>query len=208
MVLGNKARGVQAALFTPFARAFLAVGLTPNAVTIGGTIITSLLALTLLPSGHLVAGSLALGVLVLTDSIDGIMARLSGRASKFGEFLDSSLDRVADAAIFAGVLLWYVRHTNDGDQLVGIGATLACLAFGGIVPYVRAKAESLGVQASVGVAERADRILLVLLATLVTGVGAPVFVMSVILTVLALLSLITVVQRLYVVGVELRGADA
>lgn len=196
MVLGNRARGVQAALFTPFARAFLRVGLTPNAVTIIGTVATSVVALTLIPMGYLVLGSLALGVLVLADSVDGIMARESGTSGPYGEFLDSTLDRVSDAAIFAGVALWFVFRTTGAIQTGGLIAALGCLAFGAMVPYVRAKAESLGIKASVGMAERADRILVVLVATFITGLGVPVVVMVVVLAVLALLSLITVIQRI------------
>lgn len=205
MVLGNKARGVQYALFRPVARALLRVGATPNAVTILGTAATVIAALTLLPLGHLLAGSLALGVLVLTDSVDGIMARESGRASRFGEFLDSTLDRVSDAAILSGVLVWYVAHTDGTTELTGVAASLACLGFGAIVPYVRAKAEALGIEAAVGLAERADRLLVVLLATFVTGLGAPPAVMSAVLGLLGAVTALTVLQRLLVVHRALRG---
>lgn len=196
MVLGSRARGVQYVLFTPFARAFLKLGLTPNAVTVIGTLLTTAAALTLIPMGYLVTGSLALGVLVLTDSIDGIMARESGTSGAYGAFLDSTLDRVSDAAIFAGVLMWFFFHTSDAARLAGIIAALACLAFGAMVPYVRAKAESLGVDASVGVAERADRIVVVLVATFITGLGVPVGVMIGVLALLAAASVITVAQRI------------
>src|SRR5699024_8890686 len=94
LVLGSGARRVQHTLFTPIARAFLRIGLTPNVVTIIGTAGTTITALVLLPMGHLVVGSLVLGVLVLTDSIDGIMARETKTSSTYGAFLDSTLDRV------------------------------------------------------------------------------------------------------------------
>lgn len=206
MVLGSRARGVQHTLFTPVARAFLKVGFTPNAVTIIGTLATTIVAITALPMGYLVTGSLALGVLVLTDSVDGIMAREAGTSGPFGAFLDSTLDRVSDAAIFAGVLMWFFFHTTDGTRVGGMIASIACLAFGGIVPYVRAKAESLGVDASIGIAERADRIVIVLVVTFITGLGVPVPVMIAVLTVLAVLSLITVIQRIHATQVALRDA--
>lgn len=206
MVLGSKARGVQYALFTPVAKAFLKMGLTPNAVTVVGTLATTIVALTLIPMNHLIIGSLALGVLVLTDSIDGIMARESGTSGPYGEFLDSSLDRVSDAAIFAGVALWFVLHTSDLTQVLGLGATLGCVAFGGMVPYVRAKAEALGVNASVGIAERADRIVVVLVATFITGIGAPAMVMVGVLGALAFLSFITVIQRIVATREALEAA--
>lgn len=205
MVLGSQARGVQTLLFRPVARLFLRIGLSPNAVTIIGTLATTIAALALIPTGFLITGSLVLGVLVLTDSVDGIMARESGTSDTYGAFLDSTLDRVSDAAIFAAVLLWYVLHTDGTWQFVGLLAAVGCLSFGAIVPYVRAKAESLGVQASVGIAERADRIVVVLVALLLTGLGAPVPVMSVLLALLAVLSLVTVLQRMRVTRLALRG---
>src|SRR5690625_6277319 len=113
MVLGSGARGVQHTLFAPIARAFLRIGLTPNVVTIIGTAGTTITALVLLPMGHLVVGSLVLGVLVLTDSIDGIMARETNTSSTYGAFLDSTLDRVSDAAIFSGVLLWFLFQSRS-----------------------------------------------------------------------------------------------
>ena len=200
MVLGSGARGVQHTLFTPIARVFLRIGLTPNAVTVIGTASTSIAALVLLPMG-----SLVLGVLVLTDSIDGIMAREAKTSSTYGAFLDSTLDRVSDAAIFAAVLLWFFFHSDGAWQLAGMLTALACLAFGGIVPYVRAKAESLGVDASAGIAERADRIVVVLVATFLTGLGVPAPVMVVLLGILAVLSLVTVLQRILTTLVALKG---
>lgn len=208
MVLGRSGRGIQRALFTPLARLFLKMGLTPNTITIAGTILTTAVALTLLPLGYLITGSLALGVLVLADSIDGIMARESGSASPFGAFLDSTLDRIADAAIFSGVLLWFVFNSDGVVQVTGIAFTLATLAFGAIVPYVRAKAESLGVEASVGLAERADRIVVVLVTTLMTGLGVPTLVFVVVLGLLALASFVTVLQRMAATKAGLAQQDA
>lgn len=208
MVLGSNARGIQYKLFTPIARLFLKIGLTPNSVTVIGTIATTIAALTLIPMGLLVIGSLCLGVLVLTDSVDGIMARESGTSGPSGAFLDSTLDRVSDAAIFAGVLMWYFFHHTGAYQIGGILASLACLAFGALVPYVRAKAEALGVDAAVGIAERADRILIVLVGTFITGLGVPAVVMIVVLGVLAILSLITAIQRILLTQNALKDSHA
>lgn len=196
MVLGSRARGLQHTLFSPVARVFIRLGLSPNAVTIGGTLLTVIAALALLPTGHLITGSLVLGVLVLADSIDGIMARQAGRASAFGGFLDSTLDRLSDAAIFAGLLLWFFFHDAGISQVIGIAASLACLAFGAMVSYARAKAEACGVMVTVGFAERGDRISIALAGALLTGVGVPPLAMAVILSLLAALSLITVLQRI------------
>lgn len=196
MVLGNHGRGVQAVLFTPLARLLLALRVTPNAVTVAGTVITTALALWLLPTDHLVLGSLLLGVMVLTDSVDGVMARLTGTDSPYGAFLDSTLDRVADAAIFAGILFWFAAHADAPWRLVGMISATACLALGALVSYARAKAEALGVRASVGIAERADRIVVVLAGALLTGLGVPAAVLAVALALLAAASLVTVVQRM------------
>lgn len=204
MVLGNRGRGVQATLFTPLARLLLRLRVSPNAVTVAGTLLTTGLALWLLPTNHLVAGSLLLGVMVLTDSVDGLMARLAGSDSPYGAFLDSTLDRVADAAIFAGVLFWFYAHTDGPWRPAGMIAATACLALGSIVSYARAKAEALGVRASVGIAERADRIVVVLVAALLTGLGLPAAVLAVALALLAGASLVTVVQRMAAVRHALR----
>ncbi|QGH69330.1 phosphatidylinositol phosphate synthase [Pseudactinotalea sp. HY158] len=204
MVLGNHGRGVQAALFTPFARLLLSLRVSPNAVTIAGTVFTSGLALWLLPTGHLVLGALLLGFLALADSVDGVMARLTGRDGPYGAFLDSTLDRVTDAAIFAGVLFWFVAHTDGAWQVAGMVSATACLALGSLVSYARAKAEALGVRASVGIAERADRIIVVLAAVFLTGLGVPSAVLALALALLAVASLVTVLQRMAAVSRQLR----
>jgi|SRR5690625_3266187 len=204
MVLGSKARDVQQLLFTPIARFLLNLGVSPYAVTIVGTTITTAVALTFLPIGMLLAGSILLAVLVLADSVDGIMARESGKADPFGAFLDSTLDRISDSAVFGGVLLYYIFHTESGVRVAGVIASLGCLIIGGLVPYARAKAESLGVDASVGIAERADRLAIVLIALFITGLGAPDWVMVVVLVALSALSAFTVVQRFRAVLIHLR----
>lgn len=206
MVLGNHGRRIQHALFTPLARALLALGLSPNGMTIAGTAVTTGLALTLIPMDHLVVGSLAVAVVVLTDSVDGIMARIAGTSGPYGAFLDSTLDRIADSAIFSAVLFWFFFHTHGGWQLTGMIAAAACLALAAMVSYARAKAESLGVQASVGLAERADRVLIVLMALLLTGVGVHPGVLASSLVVLAIASAVTVIQRIIVVSHGLRSA--
>jgi CDP-diacylglycerol--glycerol-3-phosphate 3-phosphatidyltransferase len=150
-------------------------------------------ALWLFPTGHFLAGSLVIGLFVLTDSLDGVMARRAGRAGPWGAFLDSTLDRFGDAAIFTGMVLWFV---GEGDSAWGVGTALACLVLGSIVPYARARAEGLGMTAQVGIAERADRLAAVLVAALLVGLGLPQVVLVVVLALLALASLVTIVQRM------------
>ena len=189
----NRLRGGMTRVMSPVADLLLARGVTPDAVTITGTAAVVLAALTLYPTGHLLAGTLVITVFVLTDSLDGVMARRSGRTSTWGAFLDSTLDRFGDAAIFGGLLLWF---TGGGEHRLTAVLALACLVLGSIVPYARARAEGLGMTAAVGIAERADRLLAVLTATALVGIGLPREVLTVVLALLAVASAVTVVQRM------------
>lgn len=198
----NRLRGAMTRIFTPVADALLKRGVSPDAVTITGTLAVVVTALWLYPTGHFLAASLVIAVFVLTDSLDGVMARRSGRSGPWGAFLDSTLDRFGDAAIFTGLVLWFVR---DGDTW-GVGAALACLVLGSIVPYARARAEGLGMTAQVGIAERADRLAAVLVATLLVGLGVPQVVLVVVLALLAVASLVTIVQRMATVRRQAVGA--
>jgi len=191
-VLSSKGRVFTNAVFGPVARGLVRAGVSPDAVTVTGTVLTVGVALWLLPTGHFVAGPLAITVVVLIDSVDGLMARALGRSTRWGAFLDSTLDRVSDAAIFSGILLWAVSR----DEPWVLGTALACLVLGSVVPYAKARAEGLGLTASGGVAERADRLFVALAAVLAVGLGAPVPVLVVALGLLALASLYTVGQRM------------
>lgn len=189
----NRLRGAVTRLFTPVADALLKRGVSPDAVTITGTVAVVATALWLYPTGHFLAASLVIAFFALTDSLDGVMARRAGRAGPWGAFLDSTLDRFGDAAIFSGLVLWFI---GEGDSAWGAGAALACLVLGSIVPYARARAEGLGMTAAVGIAERADRLATVLVATALVGLGVPQVVLVVVLALLAVASLITIVQRM------------
>lgn len=180
-------------LFTPVADALLKRGVSPDAVTITGTVAVVATALWLYPTGHFLAASLVIALFALTDSLDGVMARRAGRSGPWGAFLDSTLDRFGDAAIFSGLVLWFM---GEGDSAWGAGAALACLVLGSIVPYARARAEGLGMTAAVGIAERADRLATVLVATALVGLGVPQVVLVVVLALLAVASLVTIVQRM------------
>lgn len=189
----NGLRGAMTRFFTPIARALLRAGVSPDAVTVAGTLVVVVTALWAFPTGHLLLGTLVIAVFVLTDSLDGVMARQAGRSGPWGAFLDSTLDRFGDGAIFAGLVLWF---TAGGDDRLSAVLALACLVLGSIVPYARARAEGLGMTASGGIAERADRLALVLVATFAVGVGAPTVVLTVVLALLALASAVTIVQRM------------
>ncbi len=167
--------------------------MSPDAVTIAGTAGVILGGLVLYPLGFLWWGSVVVAFFAFSDVVDGIMARLQGRSGGWGNFLDSTLDRLADGAIFAGLTIWF--FTGGEDPAIGTAAVV-CLVLGMVVSYARAKAESLGYQASVGIAERAERLASVLLITGLTGLGLPPVVLFGTLILLALASLVTIVQRM------------
>ncbi|WP_413449895.1 phosphatidylinositol phosphate synthase [Georgenia sp. 1P01AC] len=200
-MLSTKGRVVTNAIFGPVARTLVRAGVSPDTVTVTGTVLTVAVALWLLPTGHFVAGPLAIAVVVLIDSVDGLMARMLGRSTRWGAFLDSTLDRLADAAIFSGILLWGI----SADEPWVLGTALACLVLGSVVPYAKARAEGLGMTASGGIAERADRLFVALAAVLAVGLGAPLPVLVVALGLLALASLYTVGQRMGTVYRQTRG---
>ena len=189
----GRLRALTTRLFTPLASLLLRLGVSPDAVTVAGTLGVVVGALWLFPTGHLFAGTMVVMVFAFSDVLDGVMARRAGRSGPWGAFLDSTLDRFGDGAIFAGLVLWF---TADGDDRLSAVLALACLVLGSIVPYARARAEGLGMTASGGIAERADRLALVLVATFAVGVGAPIVVLTVVLGLLALASAVTIVQRM------------
>lgn len=195
-MLNRFARAGVTRLFTPLAKLLVRLGVSPDAVTIVGTLGVMTGALAFYPRGELFWGTIVITAFVFSDSIDGIMARQSQRSSKWGAFLDSTLDRFADAAIFGGLVLW--GYGAGEEPLIGHFA-LAGLILGSIVPYARARAEGLGMTAAVGIAERADRLVVVLVMTGFTGLGLPIEVLIVTLALLAFAALITVIQRIVVV---------
>jgi len=192
-MLNKHARGFFTALFSPLARWLLRVGVSPDAVTIIGTAGVVVGALVFYPLGQLWWGTLFITAFIFSDVIDGIMARMQERGGRWGNFLDSTLDRVADGALFAGVAIWF--FTGGADTPIAIAAVV-CLVLGMVVSYARAKAEALGFHANVGIAERAERLVSVLVVTGFTGIGLPTVVLFATLCLLALASFVTVVQRI------------
>ena len=196
-MLNRYARAFFTKVLTPVAAFLLRLGVSPDVVTIVGTLGVATGALVFYPRGELLVGTLVITAFVFSDTVDGIMARRLGRSSRWGAYLDSTLDRVGDAAIFGGLVLWYA---GDGDETVMATLALACLILGSVVSYAKARAEGLGMTANVGIAERADRLVAVLVATGLTGLlGLPTAFLGVVLGLLAVASLVTVVQRVLVV---------
>ncbi|MFI6599726.1 phosphatidylinositol phosphate synthase [Nonomuraea sp. NPDC050536] len=178
-------------ILTPLGRALVRRGIGPNAVTAIGTLGTVISALLLFPLGYLTAGALLITLFVLFDLLDGVVARLGGGGgSTWGAFLDSTLDRVADAAVFAGLIMYFISRK---DTLMA-AVTLACLVLGGLVSYAKARAEGLGLTCDVGLAERPERLVVALVAAFLSGLGVP-YILPVGMWLLAVASAVTVVQR-------------
>ncbi|HET7783973.1 MULTISPECIES: phosphatidylinositol phosphate synthase [Micrococcaceae] len=191
-MLNRHARGFFTALFTPLARWLLKIGVSPDAVTVVGTAGVVVGALVFYPLGQLWWGTLFITAFIFSDVLDGIMARMREVGSRWGNFLDSTLDRIADGALFAGLAVWF--FTGGANVPIAVAA-MVCLVLGMVVSYARAKAESLGFTANTGIAERAERLVSVLVVTGFTGLGLPELVLLVTLLLLAVASFITVVQR-------------
>jgi len=189
-------RAFWAKVFTPVARLFLRLGVSPDAVTLVGTIGVCAGALVFFPRGDFLVGVLVVVVFVFADLVDGLMARMKGQSSSWGAFLDSTLDRFGDAAIFAGLALYYA---GPGDSRPLTGLAIYCLVLGSITSYARARAESLGMQAKVGIAERSDRLVAILAMTGLAGIFDRPVLIVVALVVLAVASTVTVLQRVLLV---------
>lgn len=183
------------------AERLLKAGVSPDAVTLAGTVGVVVSALALLARGYFFAGAVVITVFVLTDMLDGAMARKrqaqGHRLSVFGGWLDSTSDRVADAAVF-GALVWWFSGAGDNRMLAGVA--LFSMVAGSVVSYAKARAEGLGLTANVGLMERAERLVLTLVAVGLVGIGAPDLILTVALWVLAAATAVTVVQR----GIEVR----
>jgi CDP-diacylglycerol--glycerol-3-phosphate 3-phosphatidyltransferase len=184
-------RASVAGIINPPARLLLRWGVSPDVVTLIGTVGVSATALWFFPRGQFVVGVAVMVLFIFSDTLDGTMARLSGRSSDWGAYLDSTLDRVADAAIFGGVVLYYVDQGDTGMAALA----LACLVGALLVSYARARAEGLGMTAAVGVAERTERLLVLLVALLAFGLGVD-WALPVALWLLAVGTWVTVVQRM------------
>ncbi len=195
-MIQNRFRAPVTAVIAPLARGLLKVGLTPNTLTVIGALGSSFCAVYFFSQGRFFVGTLVVALFALSDLLDGTMARHSKVGpTKLGALIDSTLDRVSDAAIFIGILLYSV----DEDLQFVTYLSLIALVTGALIPYIRAKAESLGIECSVGIAERAERLILILIGTGFYGLGVDASIV-VSLGVICVLSLVTVMQRLLVVA--------
>lgn len=184
-------------LLAPPADFLLRIGVKPDWVTIVGTAGVSAGALWFFPRGQFFVGVMVITLFVFSDLIDGDMARKSGQSSKWGAFLDSTLDRVADSAIFGGLVLFYASSAHHDTLYLSL--SLLCLVLGWITSYARARAEGLGMTAKGGIAERADRLVAILVMTGLSGLFDLPILREIALWALAVASAVTVVQRMAIV---------
>jgi len=191
-VLNNAdARKLVSAALLPLARLLVRLRVSPDVITVLGTLATSVTALVCFPQGYFIAGPLLITFFALADLLDGTMARLGGKSGPWGNFLDATLDRVADGAIFGGLIWWAL---NTDAVWIGVAAALA-LVTGQVTSYAKARAEAVGATANVGIAERAERLIIILLATFLTGFSVP-YVLPIALWIIGLLGVVTVFQRI------------
>ncbi len=206
-------RGVMAKVIEPVAKGLLKIGITPDAITYLGTIGASAAALWFFPRGEFVTGVLVMILFIFSDLLDGTMARLSGTAGPWGNYLDPTLDRIADGAVFGAVLIYFASSgqlATAGEVLdtttaqVGTAASWVVLVGAFTISYSKARAESVGATANVGIAERAERLIVVVAAAFLTGLFDQPYILTGAMVILAILVVITIGQRFATVKSQLQ----
>jgi CDP-diacylglycerol--glycerol-3-phosphate 3-phosphatidyltransferase len=198
-MLNILARGQLSRALDPVGVRLARAGLSPDVVTVAGTVGVVVSSIAFTARGHLLLGTIAVTLAALTDLIDGSIARARGRPSRWGAFLDSTMDRIADLAIFGCLAFWLLRV----DRPAAGAAALLALITGAVVSYAKARAESLGLTCNVGIAERGERLLIAGAGALLESAGVP-YGLDVGLWLLCALTLVTVWQRIHVVWRQTR----
>lgn len=189
------ARSSVSRLADPLGAGLVRFGLSANVITLVGAAGSVGSALWFFPSGQLFVGTVVVAVFLLFDLLDGAMARAGDQATRFGGVLDATCDRIVDGALF-GALVWWAL-TVDQQRVRGF-ALLICLVGAQVISYVKARAEANGLSANGGLAERAERFLVVLVGAGLHGLGVP-YILDIALWLLVALSVATIVQRLLAV---------
>lgn len=201
MLNNPAARKVAAVIIDPPAKLLVRMHVSPDVVTLVGTLGASASALILIPRGEFLWAIVLIAVFALSDLLDGTMARMTGTSGPWGNFLDATLDRVTDGAVFGSLVLW---GAVDQNYWIITGGLLA-LVTGQVTSYAKARAEAVGATANVGIAERAERLILAAIGVLLTGFGVP-YVLAAVLWLVGIAGLITIVQRMVEVRRQLRGS--
>lgn len=198
MLNNPSARRIAAVVIEPPARGLLRLGVSPDAVTVVGTLLSVTISIVCFTTGRLVLGVVLLAVVLFSDLLDGTMARLAGRSGPWGNFLDATLDRVADGAVFGSLAI----YAASIGQLWIAGGAIAALVTGQVTSYAKARAEAVGATANVGIAERAERLGLAGIGVVAAAAGW-VAGLGVVMWVIAALGLVTIGQRIVVVRRQL-----
>jgi CDP-diacylglycerol--glycerol-3-phosphate 3-phosphatidyltransferase len=191
-MLNALARASVSKVTDPIGRGLLRIGLSPDLVTLVGTVGVVGGSVGLIATGYLLAGTIVVTAFVLFDLLDGAMARARGYGTDFGVVLDASCDRIADGALFGSIAYYAFAHA--GSAPLGVAALVA-LVSGQVVSYVKARADSVSLPIGGALAERAERNVLGLVGTGLAGIGVPDG-LDILLWVLAAGCVVTVVQRL------------
>jgi CDP-diacylglycerol--glycerol-3-phosphate 3-phosphatidyltransferase len=200
-MLGSGARAAVGRFWAPVVTRLARAGVTPDMVTLTGTLGATAGAVVLIAHGQLFWGAFTVTVFVLLDMLDGALARARGGGSAFGAVLDSTCDRAVDAAVFGALVWWY---TGGGDNRLLALLALVGLVLGVLTSYTKARAEGVGIPCDVGLVERTERLILVLTGTGLTGLGLP-YAVDVGLWLLVVGGAVTVVQRVVAVHRGARG---
>ena len=191
-MLGNsKARDIGKLIATPFAKVFIKLGFSPDLVTLFGTLGVVVSSIVFFSQGQFLVGSVLFAMFVGLDAVDGTIARLLNRNSKWGAFFDSVLDRIADGVVLGSLAFYFANVGKDVYFILSLVALLASE----IVSYTKARAEGLGLNCDTGLAERPERVIIIVAGTFLTGLGInPALEISI--WILTIVSIITVIQRM------------
>ena len=209
-------RGLWKKLTEPIARVCVRMHMSANGITITGSILSIALSIAIGITGWIIPLVFFLAIVVLFDSLDGSVAMLTTGGTKFGAFLDTTLDRIADWAVLIGcILIFYLHsdwwmHGGSGEDVishVGIGCALVSIMTSFVTSYARARAESVGYEAKNGIATRADRLFIILIGMFVTGLTHNGLWLAIALALLAVLGLITVFQRIFEVRRQMKADE-
>ena len=191
-MLGNsKARNIGKLIATPFAKIFIKLGFSPDLVTLFGTLGVVVCSIIFFSKGEFLLGSILFAMFVGLDAVDGTVARLLNRNSKWGAFFDSVLDRIADGVVLGSLAFYFANAEEETYFILSLVALLASE----IVSYTKARAEGLGLNCDTGLAERPERVIIIIAGTFLTGLGINT-ALEISIWVLTIVSIITVIQRM------------
>ena len=182
------------AVFRPVVDGLIRTGVRPNTLTTIGTVLVLVSALAY-GQGQIRAGGALLLLSGIVDTLDGAVARANQMVTKFGAFYDSTLDRVGDGATFMGIAMYLLQAPDVAYRSLAVATCMVAIIASLIVSYARARAEGLGLDCTVGIAQRAERIVGLGVISVVVGAGPHALVLEAVVALLAVASIITVIQR-------------